>query len=115
MPEVLQFFCMLLHNEYDNYYHVVTFVQGPNFILKSYGFAIHGCIDGYMKTVPGNHNIMSLTAAIYSRRILWLEVGTTNNDSSVIAYYFLQCVKNLNGNINHLRTAIYVCTIIIIL
>ena len=43
---------MLLRNEYANYYHV-TFVQGSNFIwhadgydkLKSYGFAIHGCID----------------------------------------------------------------------
>lgn len=69
---------MLLHNEYANYYHV-TFVQGSNFIwhadgydkLKSYGFAIHGCIDGYMKTVPGNHNIMSLTAAILVESCGW--------------------------------------------
>ena len=44
-------------------------VPGPNFIwhidgydkLKPYGFCIHGAVDGY------------------SRRILWLEVGPSNN------------------------------------
>ena len=43
--------------------------------LKPYGFAIHGCIDGY------------------SRKIMWLKVGRTNNKPHVIAYYFLECVK----------------------
>ena len=33
----------------------------------------------------------------YSRRIIWLEVGTSNNDSKVIAGYFLQSVKQLKG------------------
>ena len=44
------------------------FAPGPDFVwhldgydkLKSFGFSIHGCLDGF------------------SRRILWLEVGTTN-------------------------------------
>jgi len=35
----------------------------------------------------------------YSRRVMWLEVGTTNNDPSVVTYYFLKCVKNLNGKL----------------
>lgn len=48
--------------------------KGPNFLwhadgydkLKPYGFGISGCIDGY------------------SRKIIWLKVGQTNNDSQVI-------------------------------
>ena len=33
----------------------------------------------------------------YSGRILWLKVGTSNNNPSVIANYFLTCVKELGG------------------
>ena len=48
--------------------------KGPNYIwhiddydtLKAFGFCIHGAIDGY------------------SRRILWLEVGSSNNDPSIM-------------------------------
>ena len=62
-------------------------VAGPNFLwhtdgydkIKRYGFAIHGCIDGY------------------SKKFLWLEVASTNNDPHVIAYYYLQTVKKFNG------------------
>jgi hypothetical protein len=58
---------------------------GPNFVwhldgydkLKPFGFTIHGCIDGY------------------SRRLMWLEVGNTNNDPSAIAQYYLECVETL--------------------
>ena len=58
---------------------------GPNFVwhvdgydkLKPYGFAIHGAIDGY------------------SRRILWLEVGITNNNPKVTAKYYLQTIMQL--------------------
>ena len=39
--------------------------------LKPYGFAVHGCIDGF------------------SRKILWLKVSSTNNDPRVIASYFI--------------------------
>ena len=55
--------------------------RGPNFMwhvdgydkLKSFGFPIHSCIDGY------------------SRKILWLNVSPTNNDPQVIATYFIEC------------------------
>ena len=45
--------------------------------LKPFGFAIHGAIDGF------------------SRRILWLKVGVTNNNPSVIADYYLRCIEQL--------------------
>ena len=47
--------------------------------LKPFGFAIHGCIDGY------------------SRKIIWLEVASTNKDPSVVAGYFLKAVKSIGG------------------
>ena len=58
---------------------------GPNFAwhvdgydkLKPFGFAIHGAIDGF------------------SRRILWLEVGPSNNNPQVIALYFVRTVLQL--------------------
>ena len=33
----------------------------------------------------------------YSLRVLWLKVGTSNNNPSMIANYFLTCVKELGG------------------
>jgi hypothetical protein len=56
---------------------------GPNYLwhidgydkLKPFGFPIHGAIDGF------------------SRRILWLRVGVTNNDPLVIAGYYLKCLQ----------------------
>ena len=58
---------------------------GPNFCwhvdgydkLKKYGFAIHGGIDGY------------------SRRLMWLHVGVTNNHPQVTALYFARTVSQL--------------------
>lgn len=58
-------------------------VPGPNFAWntdkydkrKPFGFSIHGCVDGY------------------SRKVLWFELGTTNNKSQVINRYFLKAVK----------------------
>ena len=55
---------------------------GPNFCwhvdgydkLKPYGFAIHGCIDGF------------------SRKVLWLHVSNTNNNPQVTALYFVRAV-----------------------
>ena len=60
---------------------------GPNFLwhldgwdkLKPYGFCVHGCIDGF------------------SRRILWLEVGSTNKDAKVVVNHFLGTVQQLDG------------------
>ena len=45
--------------------------------MKPFGFAIHGAIDGY------------------SRKILWLNVASSNNDPKIIASYFINCVKEL--------------------
>ena len=60
---------------------------GPNFIwhldgydkFKPYGFCIHGVIGGY------------------SRRILWLEVGPSNNDPMITVQHFIDCVRQLRG------------------
>lgn len=57
-------------------------VPGPNHIwhadgydkLKPYGFAIHSCVDGF------------------SRKILWLRVGTTNNKPEIIAHHYLKLI-----------------------
>ena len=54
---------------------------GPNIIwhldgydkLKPFGFCIHGAIDEY------------------GRRILWLEVGPSNNDPMITVQYFIDC------------------------
>ncbi|KAJ7372070.1 hypothetical protein OS493_020494 [Desmophyllum pertusum] len=61
--------------------------KGPNYIwhidgydkLKPFGFCIHGAIDGY------------------SRRILWLEVGSSNNNPRIVGKYFLDCVVQVGG------------------
>ena len=47
--------------------------------LKPFGFCVHGAIDGY------------------SRRILGFEVGTTNNDPSVIAQYFITYFRGVGS------------------
>ena len=67
--------------------------KGPNHLwhidgydkLKPFGFCVHGAIDGY------------------SRRIMWLEVGPTNNDPSVIAQYFVDCVRQIDGTPRMIR------------
>lgn len=60
---------------------------GPNFTwhldsydkLKPYGLCINGCIDGY------------------SRYIIWLKLGSTNSDPSVVAGYYIEELLNLGG------------------
>ena len=47
--------------------------------IKPFGFCISGCVDGY------------------SRRIMFLEVASSNNDPKLIAGYFLKCVKEVGG------------------
>lgn len=54
--------------------------------LKPWGFCIHGAIDGF------------------SRKILWLEVGHTNNDPRVTANYYLTTVSTLRKCPNTLVT-----------
>ena len=60
---------------------------GPNFLwhidgwdkLAPFGLYIHGAIDGY------------------SRRILWLEVNSTNKNSKVVVSHYLDTVEQLGG------------------
>ena len=68
--------------------------MGPNYVwhvdgydkLKPFGLAVSGCIDGF------------------SRRIMWLLCGPTNNNPSIIAHNFLNCVKGLGVVPMRLRT-----------
>ncbi|XP_023192286.1 uncharacterized protein LOC111612172 [Xiphophorus maculatus] len=68
--------------------------MGPNYIwhvdgydkLKPFGLAISGCIDGF------------------SRRMMWLVCGATNNNPSVIAQHYINCVKSLGVIPMRLRT-----------
>lgn len=65
----------------------------PNFLwpidgcgkLKTFGFCKHSGIDGY------------------SRRILWLEVGISNNEPAFIAKYFVECFKAVGGTAHIVR------------
>ncbi|XP_059188561.1 uncharacterized protein LOC131971250 [Centropristis striata] len=68
--------------------------DGPNHVwhvdgydkLKPYGFGISGCIDGY------------------SRRVLWLKCGASNNDPVVIAQNYLNCLSECGIIPMRLRT-----------
>ena len=72
----------------------VYHAKGPNFAwhldgydkLKPYGFCVTGCIDGF------------------SRKIIWLEVGTSNSDPRIISNYFLQAVAKTGGCPTLVRT-----------
>ncbi len=67
--------------------------KGPNYLwhmdgydkLKPFGFCIHGAIDGY------------------SRRILWLEVASSNNDPAIISHFFCKYVHLLRGTASIIR------------
>ena len=60
---------------------------GPNYVwhfdgrdkLKPYGLSMHGCIDGS------------------SRRIVWLEVASTNKVPELTAKYYLDALKQILG------------------
>ena len=60
---------------------------GPNYIwhvdgwnkLAPFGIYIHGAIDGF------------------SRRILWLEVNSTNKNPNVIASHYLETINQIGG------------------
>ena len=43
--------------------------------FKPFGFCIHGAIDGY------------------SRRVMWLDVASTNSDLEIIGSYFIDYVS----------------------
>lgn len=54
--------------------------------LKRFGFAIHACIDGY------------------SRRVIWVNCASSNNDPTIIAYYYLEAIRELELCPRTLRT-----------
>ena len=68
-------------------------VPGPDFLwhidgydkLKPFGFSVHGCIDGY------------------SRRLIWLEVSSTNKKPEVIAKFYMDAVKQVGGVPSRIR------------
>ena len=47
--------------------------------LKPFGFSIHGCIDGF------------------SRRIIWLDISSSNKKPDLIAKYYLDAIKQSKG------------------
>ena len=52
---------------------------------KPFGFCTHGAIDGY------------------SRRVMWLEVGPSNNNPHIIAQYYVDCVQQMGGTSRIIR------------
>ena len=74
----------------DEYVYII----GPNPVchadgyekLKPYGFPIHGVIDGFF------------------RRVLWLHVTRSNNNSDVHAYFYINTVKSQKLYREMLRT-----------
>ena len=63
--------------------------------LKPYGIAIHGCIDGLVwnSYVQLFNNFQNS----YSRKIMWLNAASSNNDPRVIGSYFMECVISIGG------------------
>lgn len=69
------------------------YCPGPDFVwhldgydkLKPFGFAVHGCIDGF------------------SRKLMWLQVASSNNDPAIIADYYLSCIGSLGYTAQKLR------------
>ena len=67
--------------------------EGPNHVwhidgydkLKPFGFCIHGGIDGY------------------SRRLMCLEVGPSNNNPGIIVHYYIECVEQMGGTARIIR------------
>ncbi|KAJ8664694.1 hypothetical protein QAD02_006356 [Eretmocerus hayati] len=63
----------------------VYIVEGPNGTwhmdgydkLKRWGFAIHGCADGF------------------SKKIIWLRVSRSNNKPQIVLHYFLDAIQEL--------------------
>jgi len=40
---------------------------------------------------------------VFSHRVLWLDVGSTKNDPSVICQYFVDCVRQHEGTARVIR------------
>ena len=63
------------------------YASGPNRVwhfdghdkLRPYGFGVSGCIDGY------------------SRKLIWVNIYTTNSDPKVIGGYYIEAIEKLGG------------------
>ena len=53
--------------------------------IKPFGFCVHGAIDGY------------------SKKILWLEVSSSNNDPGIITKYYMDYVRQIGGTSRVIR------------
>ena len=81
------------HRSQDRLQGRIYRCKGPNYLwhidgydkLKPFGFCIHGAIDGF------------------SRRILWLEVASSNNDPRIVVQYFLDYTRQLGGTARIVR------------
>ena len=51
-----------------------------------------------------NYNICSIS---YSRRILWLKAAESNNNPHYITKYYVDCVRELQGQFHKLCTTVY--------
>lgn len=68
--------------------------KGPNYIwhidgydkLKPFDFCNHGGINGY------------------SRRVLWLEVSSSNNDQEIVGRYYIDYVEAIGGTARIIQT-----------
>ena len=67
--------------------HLYCYIQGPNDLwsidghdkLATYGIYIHGCLDAF------------------SRRVLWCMTYVTNKNPTVVAKFFADAVRKLQG------------------
>ena len=63
------------------------------------------------------NNVNRCLLCSYSRRIVWLEAGVTNNDPAVVTSYYLECARKLKGGIMNIKAlmksvseiGIYIC------
>ena len=68
-------------------HHCKYISKGPNYIwhidghdkLKPFGFSVHDYIDGF------------------SRKLIWLKVGSSNKNPDVIAHCYLDVISELGG------------------
>lgn len=60
-------------------------------------FLFMGVLMGKMTLIIVSVLLFLLLCYSYSRRVLWLHVGQSNNDPEIIAYYYLKCVDELGG------------------
>lgn len=56
--------------------------------LRHYGFCIHGAIDGF------------------SRRVMWLEVFSTNRDPWIVARYYFKAISMVKGKLSKIELSV---------